>query len=175
MLQEVKQEYNVCYILTQTESECIGKLIQPTKRTWRLRVIILGRTGVVQNKANTIVRNSREHYIVGEILKKSGIPLLRNTENDEPKADTDSGTNSLSTKDSVIALENPTTLEEDGTQYLAGWITHKLRTSHLHLGQHSHILNKTVEHTYSMPKNTPDWANHLSYGDLIVPTAEFLN
>jgi hypothetical protein len=143
----------------------------------RLRIIILGKTDILQSNTNTVERTDDEHYIVGKVLRRSGIELaIPSAQISESDGDS-SSRSSLSSGHLVVnnyAQKKIIQVEADGLEYLAGWIAKKLKSTHPELGHYMYVEENKNEHSYCLPKNVPSWIRHLSFGGLIQPSEEFL-
>lgn len=141
---------------------------------FRLRLIILGKTdAVVQSNTNTIQENTEEVYIVGQVLRKTGVILEvipnENSETDSCSTISELDENQASTSMTPQVL-NTTATEQDGFKYLAGWIARKFKKSYPNLGRYTYETQDKSFHTYSLPS----WCQFLSFGGLTEPTPQFL-
>jgi hypothetical protein len=137
----------------------------PLHALQRLRQIILGKSTNLQSNANT--EHCSDTYIVGDVIRELNAEIV--LEN--------SSTSCLSDTFENLEVKTPTSnnlknlLEQDGLEYLAGWIAKKLKASHPHLGDYT---NYNLQERYSNDFTIPSWVVHLSYGRLIKPTNQFL-
>lgn len=135
----------------------------------RLRVIILDKTDIVQNNTNTVERTSDEHYIVGQVLRRSGIeaavPSPQTQESDGDSSSISSWSSDHLAVSSGNTHNKTVHVEADGLEYLAGWTAKKLKSTHPQLGFYTYMEEENKnEHPYCLPRNPPSWIRHLSFG-----------
>lgn len=75
--------------------------------------------------------------------------------------------------DSLQEIDDKYEMEEDATEYLAGWVAKKYKIQFPELGSTTTKCNleRPLEHDYQIPT----WIHHLSYGGLIAPSQDFKN
>lgn len=172
---DLQSDFNLCYILThKVNQDALENLFSqirtrgglndhpsPLDALHRLRMIILGKTSMLQTSANTVDQVEHEEYIVGKVLKRAGVQQAINV---AEISNADATSSDSSTNEHNITIQQNSTIESDGLEYLAGWIAKKLKATHPQLGSY----------TYKNLRNMPTWVSHLSYGGLIQPSEEFM-
>jgi len=139
----------------------------PLNALYRLRMLILGKNpGITSQQTNTTHVNNEE-FMVATALKKINLKI-NNVENLD-----ESGSTTESDNDSLQEIDNKYEMEEDATEYLAGWVAKKFKIQFPELGSTTTKCNleSPLEHDYQIPT----WIHHLSYGGLIAPSQDFKN
>lgn len=139
----------------------------PLNALYRLRMLILGKNpGITSQQTNTTHVNNEE-FMVATALKKINLKI-NNVENLD-----ESGSTTESDNDSLQEIDNKYEMEEDATEYLAGWVAKKYKIQFPELGLTTTKCNLEIplEHDYQIPT----WIHHLSYGGLIAPSQDFKN
>lgn len=170
---DVHENYKMKYILTHRLNQDVLENIfsqlrtrgglndhpSPLNALQRLKMIILGKSSQLQLGTNTTDKSSDE-FIIGKVLLQCDIKTI-----DDVSSLSSTSTDTLS---QFNVDDNLTTYtENDGFEYLAGWMAKKLKNSHPELGDYTHKLNH--EHDYVRPS----WVRHLSFGGLVAPTTAF--
>lgn len=84
MFADLQTDFNLSYILThKLNQDAVENIFCQIRSrgglndhpTPRLRAIILGKTDIVQNNTKTVERTNDEHYIVCQVLRRSGIEV----------------------------------------------------------------------------------------------------
>lgn len=70
-------------------------------------------------------------------------------------------------QENIAVNPQTNTAEEDGFQYVAGWIARKFKNEFPELGS---ITKANEEHKYTLPS----WLDHLSFGGLTTPSNEWM-
>lgn len=102
-----------------------------------------------------------EEYLVANVIATADIKI-NNNENDEELSDS-----SLSSWESS-QNNSKTPNEEDGFNYLCGWLARKFKNKYPHLGNYT--KDNKPDHSYS----APSWLQHLSYRILTEPTVTWV-
>lgn len=163
----------------------------PLNSLHRIRIIILGKNpGVVRNHANTQTDDSDE-YIVARVIKRADITL---SDSDFDISGTiDVSDTNISSNSEMVSVSNYSIpsecqtvtivdsspsgssfqtvpqCEEDGLQYIAGYVAAKFKDKYPDLGDYTHKLQAT--HDYCIPS----WVQHLSFGGLVKPSDKWMN
>lgn len=134
-------------------------------------MIILGKADVVVSTKTNTIEKTEEEYLVGKLLKNLG--LTDTQELQETLVETSESLISMSSSsgESSKSPNKSISTEEDGLEYLAGWVAKKLKNTHPHLGNYTYQTHKENIHNYSLP----NWLSFLSFGGLTQPSDEFLN
>lgn len=135
---------------------------------------------MIQKNANTTCSETEE-YITTRVLKKTKLakpfaliepavsidvpPLNSQQEEDKEESEDDLRVLSLSNLSQNEAIKRNS--ENDGLEYLAGYIAKKFKNTH-NLGYCTY--KNTNEHCYAIP----NWLQHLSFGGLIQPSKQWM-
>lgn len=176
LFQDMVEKHNIKYILTHRLNQDLVENFFSQIRTrgglhdhpspldciYRIRMIILGKNpGVIQRQTNTIDADQDE-FIVAKALNKAQITI---PESSCLPAE-------LHTKDleneQISHAEIVQQSEEDGLEYIAGYIAKKFKDKYPYLGNFTHKID--TEHNYTVPS----WVRHLSYGGLTSPSETWL-
>lgn len=106
-----------------------------------------------------------EEYIVENVKATADIRIaLNNIENDDKFSDSILSSYECEYSQNNCEISN----EEDGFIYICGWFARKFKNKYPHLGNYT--KDKKPNHSYS----TPNWIQHLLYGGLTEPTANWI-
>jgi len=172
----LKEEYDIEFILThrlnQDALESLFSQIRgrgglndhptPLDALYRLRMIILGKNpGVIINNSNTHEVDP-DDFLTAKIVKTAEVTLPIETVPEE---------NLGYSFESIASPRTDTEniIEEDGIEYLAGWVARKYKRDFPDLAevQHTH-----TDHNYL---EMPSWLSHLSFGGLSIPSSNWLS
>lgn len=127
----------------------------PLNSIYRLRMIILGKnTGVVKTNMSTIDASDDE-FLLSQIFKEVEIePNFDVVQISDEESDS-----SIASSQSIVKMSAS---EEDGFEYLLGWLARKFRTKYPDLGEYSYKLQ---------PVDKTSYVGQLSHGGLNIPSA----
>ncbi|XP_055605768.1 uncharacterized protein LOC129753942, partial [Uranotaenia lowii] len=141
--------------------------------------------GITQRNTNTvdqgILSGTRDEFITATLFKKSDIdPDVPEQPQDYEQPQTSDSIEDSQHIGSDEKLEESISLvtvsssvidschEEDGFDYILGWIAFKLKKSHPDLGDKTKDIKDSLN-----PSHMPSFIANLSYGGLMVPSPEF--
>lgn len=180
-LLKILKEYGLNYLLTtKINQDALENLFSqvrsrgglndhptPLNALYRLRMIVLGKNPGITCSSNTCDKNNEE-FLVSKMLKDADITINEDEKcvSDTNDSSDDETLNTSNTEEEQCQKE----MTKDAVEYLIGWVAKKYRKKYPELGSTTYLLGNTC-HDYTLPT----WAQHLSYGGLIVPSSDFKN
>jgi len=177
----LKEKYDIKFILThrlnQDSLESLFSQLRsrgglndyPTflDALYRLRMIMLGKNlGVIVSNCNTYEIEPDE-FIIAEVVKTAKVPMdikpdPKSTNYDLYNIEEDAELTSLSSN-KIINI-----VEEDGVEYLAGWVARK------YIKDFPDLL-ANIQHEDHNQIQIPTWLSHLSFSGLTIPSSQWLD
>ncbi|KAB0805345.1 hypothetical protein PPYR_02315 [Photinus pyralis] len=183
---DLKERHGISYLLThRLNQDCLENFFSqlrtkgglhdhpsPLNAIYRVRMILLGKNpGMVQTHSNVEIPKEMDgEYLMAAAVKQA---QLKNLVVTEPSSTEETELNESFSSESTAsdAPLRKSWVEDDGTQYLAGFIAKKFIHKYPYLGGHSYKDEEALNlHSYAMPS----WVQSLSFGGLIQPSAEWM-